>query len=101
MYIVVEGRACHIGFERLISINDEAIMTEFDPHIVWTLSGPNNLAQSKEDALRKAYELSSKTSSWLDAPSFITCVATNEKFDAYSIVAEWDARGWPRPIPHV
>jgi hypothetical protein len=39
-----------------------------------------------------------RATGFADAPSAISCPSSGESFDAYVIVREWDARGWPRPV---
>jgi hypothetical protein len=68
-----------------------------DLYILCSLSGPLIQAESCLDALRKAINLSAKTESPFDAPSYILRLGTNEKLDAYGIAATWDALGWERP----
>jgi hypothetical protein len=66
-------------------------------HMIFSGRGGYCLAPSRTDALRQAWELSAQAPSFADAPMSIWCAATDERLDAYAIVAEWDARGWPRP----
>jgi hypothetical protein len=66
-------------------------------HVIFSGGGGYCLAPSRDAALLKAWELSAQATSFADAPMSISCPATGESMDAYSIVAEWDALGWPRP----
>jgi hypothetical protein len=66
-------------------------------HMIFSGGGGYCLAPSRTDALRQAWELSAQATSFADAPMSIWCAATDERLDAYAIVAEWDARCWPRP----
>jgi hypothetical protein len=66
-------------------------------HMIFSGGGGYYLVHSRIDALRRAWELSARSTSFADAPMSIWCAATDERLDAYAIVAEWDARGWPRP----
>ena len=64
---------------------------------VCAVSGPLSLCNSMLDALRKAYELSEKTTSPFDAPSALVRVGTNERLDAHQIMALWRQLEWPLP----
>jgi hypothetical protein len=66
-------------------------------HMIFSGRGGYCLAPSRADALRQAWELSARATSFADAPMSIWCAATDERLDAHAIVAEWDVRGWPRP----
>jgi hypothetical protein len=66
--------------------------------MIFTGGGGFCLAPSRTDALRQAWELSARATSFADAPMSIWCAATDERLDACAIVSEWESRGWPRPI---
>ena len=61
------------------------------------VSGQLSLCNSLLAALRKAYELSGKTTSPFDAPSALVRVKTNERLDAHQIMALWRKLEWPLP----
>ncbi len=68
------------------------------PWFVWSLSGPLSLCNCLRDALRKAHDLSGKTSSLFHAPSALIRVGTNERLDAHQIVALWRELDFPVPV---
>ncbi len=62
--------------------------------LVVSLSGILTLSDSLIGALRKAHEISGRTASFFDAPSAIVLVGTDERIDAYGIMALWRHLGW-------
>lgn len=71
--------------------------TDFGLHVIFSGSGGYCLAPSRSSALLRAWELSAQATSFADAPASIWCAGTDERLDAYAIVAEWDGRGWSKP----
>jgi hypothetical protein len=67
--------------------------------VIFSGGGGYCLAPSRTAALLKAHDLSARATTLADSPMSIWCASTDERLDAYAIVAEWDARGWPRPTP--
>ena len=61
-------------------------------HMIFIGGGGRCLAHARTDALRRAWKLSARSTSFADALMSIWCAATDERPDAYAIVAEWDAR---------
>jgi hypothetical protein len=66
-------------------------------HIVFNGGGGGCLAPSFIEALGKTHEMSARARTLAEAPMSIWQAATDRRWDAHEIVAEWDARGWPRP----
>jgi hypothetical protein len=54
-------------------------------------------SHSLRGALRKAYELSAQTGSWLEAPSAIIRLNSDQRLGAEEIMACWHHLGWPLP----
>ncbi len=66
-------------------------------HIIFSGAGGFCLAPSWSAALRHAWDLSTRATSFADAPQSIWRSGTDRRWDAHAIVAEWDALGWSRP----
>ena len=80
---------------------DHYSTTSIDTPGMWTLYSmfgtPLSLCQSLRRALQKAYELSGATESLYDAPSVLVRAGTNDRIDAYEILALWQKLQWPLP----
>jgi hypothetical protein len=66
-------------------------------HIIFSEGNGYSTAPSFLAALRKAWERYARATSVVDTPKSIWQSGTDKRWDTQGIVAEWDARGWPRP----
>jgi hypothetical protein len=75
-------------------------MTFTDPGLFLIIGGQSGipvLARNYDEAIRRTYELSARSTSFADAPAYIKRTGSDEKMTAEQFVAEWRRRGWPVP----
>jgi hypothetical protein len=73
---------------------DQQAATNGGIWLVQSLTGSLAYSSSLLGALRQAYEISGRTCSWLDAPSAITKLGSDERLGAEEIMACWRNLGW-------